>query len=219
MKITSNCLILFIGLQTATSMTAQYTEDDWEERDRWMNVEQLFGWAEVDAGNTVADIGCHEGYLSMHLANRVGKNGKVYSVDVREDRLETLTENAKKRKLQNIVPTLGDYDDPNLPPNAMDVVFVVDTYHEIDEYITVLSHIRKSLKPGGRILVLEKLKDHAKNKSRMDQANAHTLSSKYVKKELKDAGFSVTGEFKDIGNWENESSKKIWVLVAVVPEA
>jgi predicted methyltransferase len=114
---------------------------------------------------------------------------------------------------------LGDYDDPKLPENSMDAVFVVDAYHEMTEYRSILEHIHKSLKPGGRILILEKLKDHAKDKSRKEQTNAHTLSTKYVKKELKEAGFTVTGEYKDIGYWENEEGKKIWVLVAVVPEA
>ena len=83
----------------------------------------------------------------------------------------------------------------------------------------MLSNIHKSLKPGGRLLILEKLKAQARNKSRKEQTNSHTLSPKYVKKELKEAGFTVTGEYRDIGNWENESEKKIWVLIAVVPEA
>lgn len=208
--------LLFVA---TTQVNAQYSEGSWEDRDEWMNVDQLFSWAEVNSGETIADIGCHEGYLSMHLAKKVGEDGKIYSVDVREDRLKTLAENARKRKLKNIVPTHGDYDNPKLPESKMDAIFVVDTYHEIDEYETMLAHIRKSLKPGGRLLILEKLKNHARNKSRNEQTNAHTLSPKFVKKELKEAGFTVTGEYKDIGNWENETTKKIWVLVAVVPDA
>lgn len=206
-------------LLTINVITAQYSEDSWNERDKWMNVSQLLKWADVHKNGKVADIGCHEGYLSMHLARVVGENGMVYAVDVREDRLEKLRDHANKRQFQNIVPTLGEYDNPMLPENRMDVVFVVDAYHEMSEYRTMLSHIHKSLKPGGRILILEKLKDHAKHKSRKEQTNAHTLAPKYVKKELKEAGFTVTGEYIDIGNWENETGKKIWVLVAVVPEA
>ena len=200
-------------------MEAQYSEESWKERDQWMNVRELLKWADVSQNGTVADIGCHEGYLSMHLARVVGENGKVYAVDVREDRLEQLKVNARKRQLQNIVAVLGDYDDPKLPENRLDVLFVVDAYHEMTDYGTMLAHFHRSLKPGGRILILEKLKDHAKNKSRKEQTNAHTLSPKYVKKELKEAGFTITAEYRDIGNWENEVGKKIWVLVAVVPEA
>lgn len=219
MKITRRYLVIYVLLLGIISIKAQYSEGSWDERDGWMNVQELFNWADVKQGNTIADIGCHEGYLSMHLAKKVGASGKVYSVDVREDRLNKLRENAKKRKLQNIVPTVGEYDDPRIPEKTFDVIFVVDTYHEIDAYETMLSHIHKALKPGGRILVLEKLKDHSKNKSRDAQADAHTLAPKYVKKELKEAGFTITGEYIDIGHWENETSKKIWVLVAQVPDA
>lgn len=219
MKLKLDLFAITFLILASTTINAQYSANSWEERDEWMNVEELLNWAEVNQGGTVADIGCHEGYLSMHLAKMVGKNGRVYAVDVREDRLEKLRDNARERKHLNIVATLGDYDDPKLPENSMDVVFVVDAYHEMTEYRTMLSHIHKSLKPGGRILILEKLKDHAKNKSRKEQTNSHTLSPKYVKKELKEAGFTVTGEYRDIGYWENETAKKIWVLIAVVPEA
>ncbi|MBT8183963.1 MAG: class I SAM-dependent methyltransferase [Eudoraea sp.] len=219
MKRRVKVIALLLFLLTSTAITAQYSEDSWEDRDEWMNVPDLLKWADVTRNGIVADIGCHEGYLSMHLARIVGENGKVYAVDVREDRLEKLKLNAKKRQYRNIIPTLGDYDDPKLPENRMDAVFVVDAYHEMTAYRTMLSHIHKSLKPGGRILILEKLKDHAKHKSRDEQTDAHTLSTKYVKKELKEAGFTVTGEYKDIGYWEHEEGKKIWVLVAVVPEA
>ena len=216
---TKLAITLIGAILIATGLSAQYSESSWKERDSWMNVKQLLSWADVDPGSVVADIGCHEGYLSMHLAKKVGVEGKVYAVDVREDRLKRLKENADERDLQNIIPTVGDYDDPHLPENKMDAVFVVDTYHEISAYETMLAHIRKSLKPGGRVLILEKLKSHARNKSRKEQTNSHTLSPKYVKKELKEAGFTVVEEHRDIGNWENESSKKIWVLVAVVPDA
>lgn len=218
MKVNSDVLTVCLWLLTVTTISAQYSENSWKERDRWMNVDNLFRWAEVRAGDTVADIGCHEGYLSMHLASKVGDHGRVYAVDVREDRLKTLKENAEKRKFNNVIPTVGAYDDPKLPEKTMDVIFVIDTYHEIDAYTVMLSHIRKSLKPGGRLLILEKLKERVKNRSREEQTNAHTLSPGYVKKELKEAGFTITEEFRNIGNWENETSKKIWVLVAEVPD-
>lgn len=211
-------IVLALSL-VGLSAWAQYTEEDWEERDEWMDISLIFKSAALDNGDKVADVGCHEGYLSMHLANEVGENGKVYSVDIKEYRLEELKKNAKKRGHKNITTILGDYDDPKLPEKTLDVVFVVDTYHEMEDYMTILGHIKKSLKPGGRIVLIEKLKDHARNKSRKEQTRAHTLSSKYVRKELKEAGFSISTEIKDMGDWENDKSKTIWMLVAVVPAA
>ena len=210
--------ILFVWMVLAGSLLAQaqYREGDWELRDQWMDVPQLFNWAGLEEGNKVADVGCHEGYLSIRLAKAVGDGGQVWSVDVREDRLENLRSNARDREITNIKTVKGDYDDPRLPENSLDVVFVIDTYHEIKEYMTVLGHIKKALKPGGRIVVLEKLKNHAKNKSRSEQASSHTLAPTYVRKELTKAGFKVIREERNIGDWENETDKKMWVLVAKV---
>ncbi|MCK8520213.1 class I SAM-dependent methyltransferase [Aquimarina sp. D1M17] len=203
--------LLFVVL----SVKAQYKEYDWEERDGWMDVPEIFNLADIGEGSVVADIGCHEGYLTIHMSRKVGVKGKVYAVDVRKDRLEKLDEHLKSRKLNNVKTVLGDYDNPKLPTQQLDVVVIMDTYHEMDDYMVILEHVMKALKPNGRIVVIEKLKNHMRNKSRKEQTDAHTLSSKYVRKELKDAGFLITNEIKDFGNWENESAKKIWVLVGV----
>ena len=206
------CLVLFIVIPVISF--AQYSEYDWEERDTWMNIHDIFEEAGIHKGSYVADIGCHEGYLSIHLANKVGIEGKVYSVDVREDRLEVLDENLKARNLSNVDIILGDYDDPKLPINKLDVVFIMDTYHEMEDYTTILKHVHKSLKSGGRIVIIEKLKSRIKGKSRADQVDAHSISPKYVKKELSGAGFTLSYQENNIGHWENDEDKVIWMLIA-----
>lgn len=208
---------LLLLLLVSTISHAQYRERDWDYRDQWMDVDRIFKMAGIMSGDRVADIGCHEGYLSMHLAKAVGNSGQVYSVDVRQDRLTILEENARNRKLTNIQTILGDYDNPHLPEGKLDVVLIVDTYHEIQSYRKVLDHVKKALKPEGRILILEKLKDHARDKSREEQVNAHTLSSKYVKRELREAGFEIVTEIEDLGHWEEEEDKTMWLVVASKP--
>ncbi len=205
-------LLLFILLPVIGF--AQYSEYDWEERDTWMNVTDIFERAGVEEGSHVADIGCHEGYLSIHLANRVGAEGKVYSVDIREDRLERLTENLESRKLENVTVILGDYDNPKLPENTLDVVFIMDTYHEMEDYTTILEHMKKALKPEGRIIIIEKLKRKVRDKSRKAMTDAHSMSPKYVRKELLSAGFKNLIQDNNIGTWENDKDKVIWMLVA-----
>ncbi len=203
--------ILLLCLSNAA---AQYSEEDWEDRDTWMNVSKIFDMAGIEKGNKVADIGCHEGYLSFHLSKRVGESGKVFAVDVEEYRLDRLKEYAKERKVQNIEVILGDYDNPKLTKGSVDVVIVMDTYHEMDDYMEILGHIKKALKPNGRILILEKLKKQKRGKSREEQARGHTLSSKYVKEELKEAGFIITKEIKDFGDWQENEEKQMWIVVA-----
>lgn len=212
-------LLFFVVSFHSLASYAQYNESDWEERDRWMDVERIMDLAGVKEGQHVADIGCHEGYFSMHLAKEVGIRGKVYAVDVREDRLAKLNENASDRKILNITTIHGDYDDPKLPDNELDLVVIMDTYHEMKNYMTILEHVKEALKPSGKILILEKLKSHARNKSRKEQTSSHTLAPQYVKKELQEAGFKVIRQETNMGNWENNTSKKIWVLVGVSPDA
>ena len=212
MKWLPSVLIVILG---SVSTYAQYNESDWDERDQWMDVDRIMELADVQEGHHVADIGCHEGYFSIHLSRRVGARGKVYAVDVRDDRLEELNKNAKERGLYNITTIIGSYDDPKLPENELDLVVIMDSYHEMKEYMTILGHVKKSLKPDGKILILEKLKSHARSKSRKEQTAAHTLSPKYVKEELQEAGFRVIEHVDNMGQWENNPSKKIWVLVAI----
>lgn len=208
------CCALFIVFFSYAGLS-QYSEYEWEDRDQWMDVSQVFDLTGIEEGSKVADIGCHEGFLSVRLSKRVGESGGVYAVDVREDRLEDLRENLEDRNIKNVEVILGDYDNPKLPIEALDAVIVMDTYHEIDDYMEVLAHIYASLKPGGRLLLLEKLKDHSKGKSREEQVDSHTLALKYVKKELQLAGFEITESISDFGKWERDESKTMWILVAV----
>lgn len=183
-----------------------------------MPVDLLFKLAEIEKGSQVADIGCHEGYMTIKLANSVGSDGKVYAVDVRQDRLDRLEDNLENRDLRNVTVILGDFDNPKLPGNQLDAVLIIDTYHEINQYERVLKHVYTSLKSGGRLLVLEKLKSWVRTASRQEQVDAHSLGPKYVRKELIETGFEIREISTDLGNWEEDPDKPIWVILAVKPE-
>lgn len=213
-----NNLIVFLIFVSVFGLKAQYTEADWADRDQWMKTNILLNKAGVGEGDKVADIGCHEGYLSMHLSKKVKGSGRVYAVDVRSDRLEELRINANKRNLRNIITILGDYDDPKLPERELDFVFIIDTYHEMEAHQKILRHVKDALKPGGKILILEKLKDKIRGKSRKEQVAAHSLSLRYVREELENAGFKILSAIEDHGNWERETDKQMWVILAQKPQ-
>ncbi len=124
-------------------MHSQYSESDWKARDKWMKVAEIFQMADIQLGNSVADIGCHQGYMSIRLSDFIGETGKVYSVDVREDRLNKLNDIASKRGIRNIQTILGDYDDPKLQENSIDVVLIIDAYHEMNDYKQILLNVKK----------------------------------------------------------------------------
>ncbi|WP_299179881.1 methyltransferase domain-containing protein [uncultured Aquimarina sp.] len=207
-------IVLFLFILLGFQITnAQYKAYDWEERDTWMKVSEIFEIAGIELGSIVADIGCHEGYLSIHISKEVGETGKVFSVDVRKDRLEKLNKYLVERNLKNVTTILGDYDNPKLPDESLDVAIILDTYHEMEDYIKILKHVKKAIKPKGKVVVIEKFKQHMLNKSRNQQTEAHTLAMHYVKDELIDSGFRIKTEIKDFGRWKNEKDKRIWILV------
>lgn len=207
---------LFLVILSFQSISSQYAREDWKDRDSWMHLEELFTLVNLKEGGVAADIGCHEGYLTFHLSKRVGDKGKVFAVDVREDRLDKLKESLSSNNVLNVNTVLGDYDDPKLPNGQLDVIFIVDTYHEIEDYEKMLYHIKSALKPEGKLLILEKLKEEHIGKSRKAQANGHTLSITYVEKELQKAGFKIDIKKTDFGTWNHEEEKQMWVLTAIL---
>lgn len=109
----------------------------------------------IARGATVADVGAGAGYMTWRMAERVGPSGKVYANDIQQKMLDLLRQNTDKRRLANVETVLGTIDDPRLPPAAIDLVLLVDVYHEFSEPQKMLRHIRESLKPDGRLVLLE----------------------------------------------------------------
>jgi ubiquinone/menaquinone biosynthesis C-methylase UbiE len=131
---------------------------DWlvrPEREAEEHPDQALDALAIKRGSTVADIGAGVGYFTWRLADRVGLNGVVYGVDIQQAMLDMLAKNMAQRHLTNVRPVLGAIDDPKLPKDALDLVLLVDVYHEFSEPEKMLDRIRESLKPGGRLVFLE----------------------------------------------------------------
>jgi len=109
----------------------------------------------IDKGSTVADIGAGSGFMTWRLAALVGPGGKVYANDIQPRMLALLRKNVQDRKLTNVEAVLGAVDDPRLPAGRIDLALLVDVYHEFSEPQKMLRQIRESLKPQGRLVLLE----------------------------------------------------------------
>jgi len=141
----------------------------------------------ISKGATVADIGAGVGYFTWRLAARVGPGGKVYAVDVQPGMLQQLRQNMAERKLTNYEAVLGAQDDPRLPPGAMDLALLVDVYHEFSQPRKMLQKIRASLKPDGRMVLLEYRKEDPNIPIRPE----HKMSVAEVKAEIEPEGFRL----------------------------
>ncbi|MEL7001262.1 MAG: class I SAM-dependent methyltransferase, partial [Bacteroidota bacterium] len=133
-------IIITIGADTiAQNIYSQYT---WEERDKWQQVPKILETMGVSEGDAIADIGCHEGYMTFKFVDRVGESGKVYAVDVNKSRLNALNDLLEEEDIENVVTIKGDYDNPNLEPESLDFAFIMDAYHEMEDYQDILRHIK-----------------------------------------------------------------------------
>jgi ubiquinone/menaquinone biosynthesis C-methylase UbiE len=146
----------YLGREIAHVMGHQGA--DWlerKERSREEAPDKLMELLALKPGEVVADIGAGTGYMSWRMARRVLPGGKVYAVDIQQEMLDLLGANMKERSLTNVIPVLGTVTDPKLPANTIDLVLMVDVYHEFSEPYEMMRNIISSLKPGGRVAFVE----------------------------------------------------------------
>ena len=141
----------------------------------------------IRAGMTVADVGAGTGYMSLRMAQRVGASGKVYANDLQPEMLQKLRTRSQREKVTNIETVLGTETDPRLPAHAIDLVLLVDVYHEFSHPQAMLDKIRESLKPSGRLALLEYRKEDPKIPIRPE----HKMSVAEVKTEVEAQGFRL----------------------------
>jgi SAM-dependent methyltransferase len=110
---------------------------------------------DLKPGMKVADVGAGSGYYSSRMADRVGKGGVVYAVDVQPEMIDILRLQMKQRGVTNVEPIVGTETDPKLPAAALDLAIMVDVYHEFEYPYEMLAAIVRALKPGGRVAFVE----------------------------------------------------------------
>jgi ubiquinone/menaquinone biosynthesis C-methylase UbiE len=161
---------------------------DWltrPERIREEDPDRMLAALEIKKGSVVADIGAGVGYHVWRLAEIVGPAGKVIAEDIQEGMIRLLKKNIEDRKLRNVEIILGHPTDPMLPANAVDLVLMVDVYHEFSEPVVMMQHIRKALKPDGGLVLVE----FRKEDPNVPIQPLHKMSIQDVRSELEPLGF------------------------------
>ena len=126
-----------------------------EARDRLREADEVMNRAGIVKGMTVADIGAGEGYYTTRLAARVGQDGRVLAQDIVPEVRDTLADRVNRERLDNVSVKLGEPEDPKLPVNSFDRIFMVHMYHEIGAPFEFLWHLRPALKPGGQVIIVD----------------------------------------------------------------
>ena len=183
---------VYMGRRVAKTM--HFDGAEWlvrNEREREERCSLMLANLGVKPGMSVCDMGCGNGFHSLPIAKMVGKDGLVVGVDVQQEMLGFLRDRAEKQGIENIIPILGSYHNPRLPPKAIDLVLMVDVYHEFSHPEQMLAAIRKSLKPGGLAVLVE----FREEDESVPIKALHKMSKAQVNKELTANGFKLVKEF------------------------
>jgi SAM-dependent methyltransferase len=157
------------------------------KRDAWQKPHEVIQALGLKSDAVVADIGAGTGYFAVRFADRV-PGGRVYGVDTEPDMVKYLTERARREKRDNITAIAGAPDTPRLPEKA-DVILMVDVFHHIDDRSSYFRRLRASLKPGGRIAIIDFRLD-----SPDGPPKAARIAPERVIAELKGAGYTLARE-------------------------
>ncbi|MET0650800.1 MAG: class I SAM-dependent methyltransferase, partial [Pyrinomonadaceae bacterium] len=139
----------------------------------------------IGPGTDVADIGAGSGWFTVRAARRVGEGDLVYAVEINTDYLKHIEERAAREKLPNVRTVLGKEDDPRLPADSVDAVLLLKTYHEIARPVPLLRHVRRSMRAGARLGIID----------RNGKGDDHGLDADAVIREAGRAGFELIEQY------------------------
>ena len=159
-------------------------------RDEWQQPQRVIAALNIQPGWIIADVGSGGGYFTFRLADAVGPTGKVYAVDVDPDMIGLVAKAAREKSSNNIEPILAQPNDPLLPKSGVDLIFTSNTYHHIDNRVAYFGSLRQSLRPGGRVAILD-----FDRRAWIEGLLRHYTPSEFIKREMEQAGFALEQEF------------------------
>lgn len=156
------------------------------ERDKWQKPAAVVKAMNLKPGDVVADIGAGTGYFTRHIAAAVGPSGKAIGMDIEPGMVKYMEEDARKLNLKNYEARVVKTDDPELGTGSTDVIFLCDTYHHIENRVEYFRNIAISLKPGGRVVVVDFIKD-----TDFGPPRDHKMAKEVVIEEMQKAGYRL----------------------------
>ena len=153
-------------------------------RDERLQINRVMDILGIQTGKSVADVGAGSGWFTVRAAKRV-RNGTVYGVDINPETVHYITERAGKEQLSNVKTILSKPDDPMLPPNSVDAVLLLKTYHEVAHPVELLRNLRAALRTGAKLGIID----------RNGNGENHGVGSDVVIREAQEAGYRLAEKY------------------------
>ena len=159
-------------------------------RDAYQKPEEVVKALSIKGGEVIADIGAGSGYFTVRLARAVGEKGRVYAVDVSPDMILHLNRRIRDLDLKNVVTVLCAPEDPLLADASVDRFFICDTWHHVGGHAKYLALLKKMLKPGGQVIMV----DFKKAKTPVGPPMEIRIAREDLVKEMEANGFKLAAE-------------------------
>jgi SAM-dependent methyltransferase len=164
---------------TSTPYAGDLSIFEYKDRDRKLQIDRVMDLLDIGPGKSVADVGAGSGWFTVRAAARVGATGNVYAEDINPAAIDYIKRRTVKEKLGNIHTVLGTVDDPGLPDGSMDAMLIMKTYHEFAKPIPLMIKLRKALRPGAKVGIIDRNGD----------GTDHGIMAEIVEREMAKAGF------------------------------
>jgi ubiquinone/menaquinone biosynthesis C-methylase UbiE len=184
-------------------------QDDEARRDVWQQPDRVMDALGIGAGSRVADVGCGDGYFVLRLARRVGNEGRVFGVDVDEGELRKLRRRVREEGFTNVEIIESRDDDALLSPASVDVVLIVNAYHEMRKFDAMLHSVHRALSPGGLLAIIDA--PGSGGRDRKAHQSAHTIAESMVRDDAARNGFHFLR--REPGFERTESSRREWFFL------
>ncbi|MGH9161447.1 MAG: methyltransferase domain-containing protein [Vicinamibacteraceae bacterium] len=184
-------------------------------RDRWQPADEALEALRVKEGAAIADVGAGGGYFTVRIADAVGAQGRVYAVEIDPQEIDKLRARVTAERRLNVNVIAGKPDDPRLPEAALDVVLIVNAYHEFEDHRGMLDHLQRSLKPNGRLVIEDHVASARRDATRDAQVERHEIAPAIVERELREAGFELV-QRRALSSRDEEDQGR-WLIVARRP--
>lgn len=213
----TRALRIALALGVAITLPASVSGQGDSHRDEWQRVGAVLTALETGPGSRIADIGAGGGYFTTRLGTAVGPEGRVFAVDIVPATLDRLRHELEGEGLRNVELVLGETDDPRLPYGTLDGALIVNAYHEMVEHRPMLAGIRRALRPGGRLVILDNPPSDP-TAARESQVEGHDLALALAEEDLREAGFEISvREPRFIDEESDGHTHRMWMIVATRP--
>ena len=207
------CTLLVLSAGYEAIRTLTNLEEVERARDQWQNPNEILQKLNLKEGSVTVDLGSGVGYFALKLSGVVGKSGRVLAVDIKKFPLRVLKTRAFFVRAHNLDAILGEPDDPHLPTASVDAVLVLNTYHELRHAAVILDELFRSLKPGGRLVIVDRGPSVAHETGL--ESEDHAIASIEVEKTLRRQGFKVIE--RDDHFTQQPGDGLWWIIVAQKP--